>query len=236
MVNKKSAEFPIDKRNCFFKLFICRFFCVSLCLSHMNVFVHIYVCCVFLYKCTSSLHQFFLEFFRCFCEWTHFLEIFIFHHILLSYVYACRLSSQPPVSLLLVPLINIDWNDITVNEMLYAFGRVCMCVCADNFLFHRHRLFVRRCVDVDIYMKDLTLCQFISNGKLVELSVTFVVDPFWCIQRSYTYTLTVNTLLHSLMPIWYDAIDWNHTKLWCTLLFQSFDFVYWKFLEIKRKP
>lgn len=204
----------------------------------MNVFVHIYVCCVFSYKCALSLHQFILEFFQCFCEWTHFLEIFIFHHIWLSYVYACLLSSQPPVSLSLVPLINIDWNDITVNKMLYAFGRVCMCFCVSVQIIFCFIDIVCLCDDVSmsIYMKDLTLCQFISNGKLVELSVTFVVDTFWCIQRSHTYTLTVNTLLHSLMPIWCDAIDWNHTKLWCTLLFQSFDFVYWKLLEIKRKP
>lgn len=128
MVNKKSAEFPIDKRNCFFKLFICRFFCVSLCLSHMNVFVHIYVCCVFLYKCTSSLHQFFLEFFRCFHSQEHIFWKFLFFIIFYWAMYT-RVGSRPSH-----PYLFCLFHSSILTEMIspwmkcYMHSGVCACV------------------------------------------------------------------------------------------------------------
>lgn len=130
MVNKKSAEFPIDKRNCFFKLFICRFFCVSLCLSHMNVFVHIYVCCVFflqVYFITASIFSRILPmllrvntFFGNFYFSSYFIELCIRVSALVP---ATRISFACSTHQYWLKWYHREWNAICIRACVH----VCLC-------------------------------------------------------------------------------------------------------------
>lgn len=159
-MNEKSAEFPIEKRNCFCKLFICLFsVCLFVSLSHECVCTYLCMLCIFVQVCfiTASIYSRILPmllrvntFFGNFYFSSYLIELCIRVPALVP---ATRFSFTCSTHQYWLKWYHCEWNAICIRACVHVF----LCVCADNFLFHRHRLFVRRCVDVDIYERSNTL-------------------------------------------------------------------------------
>lgn len=135
MVNEKSAEFPIEKRNCFCKLFICLFsvclFFVSLSLTWMCLYIFMYV----VYFRTSVLYH-------CINLFSNSSNAFASEHIFWKFLFfiifdwamytrACSRPSHPFLfhlfhSSILTEMISL-WIKCCMHSGVCACVSVCLC-------------------------------------------------------------------------------------------------------------